>query len=266
MITLNEFRTRSIKKDDGINLIIQYYNDKNSKRQEEYDFCLKKNLDNPAIVNIYNIIESETILSEEFKNHEKMKIFQIDNGKCGSIPGRLTFEYCFDFCKTHIPKDQIVMIANLDIFIENSYQWLHIKEEFFDQGDKNKVLCLSRLEYLSDDKIVYDTRQEQGNSSDSWCFINNLEEIKDCKFAVGNCPCCDGSIHKRFNNAGYTIYNWNEKYITYHYDICRGLLNYTLTDKTDKSGTEAGKRGKLNVKPMQNWNDILFNKKYPVLK
>lgn len=272
-------------------LIIQYYNDKNPERQEEYDFCLEKNLNNPAITEIHNIIEKDTQIPAKFDKYTKLKNIKIDYSKTGSVPGRLTFKYVFDYVKEHIKCDEIICIANLDIFFDDSHEWLNIKSDFFDINDKNKVMCLSRYEYIDDkynnlkSKIarypyntlegnilklhktdngnldyVIDPRQFIGNSYDSWIFKNNLNEIKDCDFAVGNAPGCDGAIARRFYDSKYMVFNWMEKYKSFHFDLCRGWLNYITTEQTDWNGLSAVKRGECICPPRQDWSNILLNK------
>ena len=132
-----------------MNLIIQYYNDKNLERQKEYDFCLEKNLNNPAITEIHNIIEYETIIPEKFKNNKKLKNILIEYNNTGLIKGRLTFKYAFDYVKENFKSDEVICIANLDIFFDYSYEWLNIKSDFFNFNDINKVLCLSRYEFIN---------------------------------------------------------------------------------------------------------------------
>ena len=244
-------------------LIIQYYNDKNIKRQKEYDFCLEKNLNNPAIKEIHNIIENETIIPEKFKNNKKLINIPIVYNNTGSIPGRLTFKYAFDYVKENIKQSEVICIANLDIFFDYSQDWLNIKTDFFNINNTNKVLCLSRYEFISNNNntinYTLDKRQLLGSSYDSWIFLNNLNKIDDCNFSVGNAPGCDASIAKRFYNSEYKIFNWMEKYKTFHYDLCRGYLNYILTEKTDYEAKNALTRGRLDCPPLQDWNNILLN-------
>jgi hypothetical protein len=122
----------------------------------------------------------------------------------------LTFKYAFDYVKENFKSDEVICIANLDIFFDYSYEWLNIKSDFFNFNDINKVLCLSRYEFINinnNNNINYalDKRQLLGSSYDSWIFINNLNKIEDCNFSVGNAPGCDASISKRFYDSKYKI-------------------------------------------------------------
>lgn len=250
-----------------MNLIIQYYNDKNLERQKEYDFCLEMNLKNPAIKKIYNIIEKETIVPEKFINNKKLVNLPFDYSKSGNVDGRLTFKYAFEFAKDNIKSDEIICIINLDIFVEHSIEWLNLKEHLFNI-DKKIALCLSRYEYYWDKSYKIERSQWNGASSDAWIFLNPIENITDCNFAVGNAPGCDAAITRRFLNAGYKIFNWPEKYKLFHVDICRGHKNgvMIITEKTDNEAREALLRGRLDCNPLQNWKEILNNNISPKYK
>ena len=246
-----------------MNLIIQYYNDSNKERQKEYEECLRKNLSNPAISKIHNIIEKDTTIPEEFKNNKKLINIPFDYSKSGKIKGRLTFKYAFDYSRENIPVGEVVVISNLDIFLEDSQEWKNIKEDFFNyNGNKlnNNCLCLSRHEYYWNGSSKIENSQWTGASSDVWCFLSSVKEIKDCDFSVGNSPGCDAAIVKRFKDSGYKIFNWAKKYKVFHLDICRGHFHgkMIITDKTDPEGKKALLRGRLDVKPLQNWEKHLI--------
>ena len=249
-----------------MNLIIQYYNDKNIERQKEYDECLNRNLNNSAIKKIYNIIEKDTVIPEKFNNNKLINI-PFDYSKNGNIPGRITFKYIFEFAKNNIAKNEIICIANLDIFLDDSDEWKNVKNEFFDINNKN-VLCLSRYEYNWNNTSNIELSQWGGASSDMWVFVNGDNNVEDSNFTVGNAPGCDAAIVRRFYNAGYNIFNWPQKYKVYHLDICRGHRNgiMIITDKTDIEGKKALKRGRLDCNPNQNWEKILKNEIDPKLK
>ena len=250
-----------------MNVIIQYYNDKNLERQKEYDFCLEKNLNNPAIKKIYNIIEKETVLPERFTKHEKIVNIPFDYSKNGNISGRITFKYVFEFAKKNIEKNEIICIVNLDIFFDYSNEWKNIKKEFFDFNSRN-ALCLSRYEFNWNNTYYIENSQWGGASSDAWIFLNSENDFADCDFAIGNAPGCDAAICKRFYNNKYIIYNWPQKYRLFHVDICRGHKNgiMIINDKTDNEGKHALNRGRLDCSPNQDWEKILNNNLKPIYK
>ena len=262
-----------------MNIIIQYYNDKDPERQKEYDYCLEQNLANPAIKKIYNIIEKETIVPLKFLHHKKMITFPIDYKKSSkNLPGRLTFNYVFEYARNHIPKNEVVATLNLDIFIQHSQEWLNIKRDFFDKNKRKKVLCLSRINciaksHLENGALILSSKIPSwwykfscdtwpGASSDAWIFMNPID-MEDCNFCVGNSIMMDGALHYRFKDNNYQIYNWCEKYKIFHYDICRGHNdipnNGKIIPTCDPEGRLAYNRGGLEVPPIQNWEGILAN-------
>ena len=253
-----------------MNLIIQYYNDGNPQRMNEYIECLKYNLENPAIKCIHNIMEPFTILSREFINKKKLINIPFNYSHSGTIKGRLTFKYAFDYALKNIPHGEVVCILNLDIFLDISDSWNSIKQNFFDiNSDVLKMICLSRHEYNPSKKnYKIESCQSSGASTDAWIFLNPIKTISDCNFAVGNAPGCDAAIARRFYNAGYTIFNWPQKYKIIHYDLCRGHNNgkMIITNKTDKEAGRALLRGRLDCSPDQAWDVILKLNRKPSYK
>ena len=242
----------------GIHLIIQYYNDKNPERAEEYNECLQKNLNNSAIVKVYNIIEKDTIMPEEFNDHPKLINIPIDYKKTGSIKGRLTYKYAFDYSRDNIPNDEVVAICNLDIYLQDSKAWKNVKNNFFKVNNDKKCLCLTRYDHNSNNVTT------GKYSSDTWVFINPVN-IKDfCNFSVGNGFRCDSIIHKVFYDSGYKVFNWIQKYKTYHIDLVRGggLNDIITTDTSDKIPEKLyGTYGALHTDWNQDWKEILYNNK-----
>jgi hypothetical protein len=244
-------------------LIIQYYNDKNIERQNEYNICLRKNLNNNAIKEIHNIIEKDVIIPDEFINNKKLININFDYSKIVPIEGRITFDYVFNYAKINIPNGEIIVISNLDIFLDSSNDWLNIKTNFFYINNDRKVLCLSRHEYndININNVKLTEAQKIGSSSDTWVYKNDINEtINNCNFSVGNCPQCDGAIHRIFYDNGFKVFNWAEKYKTFHVDKCRFGKNKVdvmiYNNKTDKTAqTLAG----LECPPLQDWDKILNN-------
>src|SRR5690349_19947451 len=97
-----------------IHLIIQYCNDPRPARQAEYEECVRRNLANPHIAMVHDLIETQTIVPEEFQNHPKHKLETI---------GRwMTYHDAFEYANANLP-GEIVVIANLDIFLSPASPW-----------------------------------------------------------------------------------------------------------------------------------------------
>jgi hypothetical protein len=253
-----------------MHIIIQYYNDKNPERIKEYHTSIQKNLDNPAIDRVHNIIEPETKVPQEFLNHPKHVVTILDkNEDTCNIKGRLTFRYAFKYANEHIGPNQVVGIINLDNFFDDSEAWLNVDRDFFSISNIDKVLCLSRYEWFWNESSKVEESQWKGASYDCWVFKTPLRDIPDCNFAVGNAPFCDNTITRRFFDCGYRVFNWAQKYKIFHLDLCRNHHNgYMITTtKTDKSAHQAALRGRLIVSPYDNdWEKFLTLREVPKYK
>jgi len=242
-----------------INIIIQYYNDKDPNRQMEYDKCMEINLDNPCIKSIHDIIEESTVIPDIFLNHPKHVVHYIDENKYGTIFGRLTYQYAHEYANKTFADNEIIAILNLDIYLYPQCDaWFTIQQEFFDINPAVKVLCLSRHEIDAQHNIYKNPWSFKGYCQDAWVLRTPILPIKDCSFSVGNCWGCDNAYCSRLYNAGYKPFNYAEKYIICHFDICRGhVQNQTLiqTNKTDMSNP--GSRDSMNICPFLPWEKLL---------
>jgi hypothetical protein len=118
-------------------LITQYYNVTSSdenyrmKRQEEVDWCLRKNLMNSMIDRIDLLVEKEYDVSM-FPNNDKIQQFVI--GK------RLSYLDAFTHYNDKL-LGHIAILANADIYMDNSVEILH-----HINFDINIMLCCNRYE------------------------------------------------------------------------------------------------------------------------
>lgn len=211
-------------------VICQYYNDPNIERVKEYLAALNFNLMNKNVIEVHDIIEPHTIIPKNIafnKKHKTIKIEEIMNNHSNTNT-RLTFDIAFKYANNFLPKNSIVVLTNLDVFLHpicNSFDT--IREDFFDYHDRlnyNCVLCLSRHEYDWDNTLTKDPAAYYGSSQDCWIFKTPIT-IENATFAVGNAPFCDGAISGKFLAANYKVYNWADKYITCHIDRCRNTHN-----------------------------------------
>src|ERR1035437_10166546 len=149
-----------------ITLMINYFNHSNSKRNDEFLFCLNKNINNQYITSIVIFIDN----IKEFLYLEKL------NKKCKLIESkdRINYSDFFKYANDHITG--ISIISNLDIYFDESL----FKCRFIDFS--NTVLSLSRTDLIST------------CSQDSWIFKTPIiTKNFDCDFSLGN-PGCDNRI------------------------------------------------------------------------
>ena len=204
------------------NLFINYYDEKDFERKKEYLFCVQKNLNLKFIDRVFIFmnknIDKNDLLS--LKNSHKIQFIHIDD----------RFDFCdvINFCVENFKNKCVVIIANLDVFLEDSKDWSRIGEDFFEAGSKKKSLVCSRHNYL-DEKLPHETLYfeklswDRGDFCDVWVFEFPFKESflkENFKFSVGNAPGCDG-LMMGLMHKHYLTFSWGKKYKIFHYDICR---------------------------------------------
>ena len=198
-------------------LLIQYFNCENADRQAEYDFCVQANLDNPNVTEVHNMVESETVVPDWFKNHEKYREF--------TVLSRLTYKTAIDYANKFLV-GRTVALANLDIFLDHATKWGGVKG----LNEMGIILCLARHEFDGEgssskdknlDNLAYATAQ------DCWVFQAPIH-VKECDFSIGMLG-CDSAIAQRFHASGYLPINAQDDYKIHHYDLCRGKTGANFT-------------------------------------
>lgn len=171
-------------------LFTNFYNSDNLARQEEINECLSRNIENPMIDRIYIVAESAGINFYDLDNFKKVeKII---------YPKRPTFSYLFQLANTMIVQNDITIIANSDIYFEESA--ISLISNYL---QPRNCFALSRWD-LGPDGIP--KLFERADSQDSWIFRGPVSFIKNCDFFLGR-PGCDNAISERIEAAGYTIQN-----------------------------------------------------------
>jgi hypothetical protein len=192
-----------------LNLVIQYYNDSNKKRQKELDICVIKNLNNFYIKKVINFKENATVVPDIIKNHPKY--YEVDYNK------RLTFEDAIKYSNNNL-KNQMIILSNLDIYLDYNCNW---------NLDIDFVLGLSRYE-LNGKRDPNFNKIAMANTQDTWIFKSPLN-IENCNFEIGSLG-CDNAIAERINRSGKFIINCSNIFRTIHVDIIRSqedkLRNY----------------------------------------
>jgi hypothetical protein len=176
-----------------VNLYTSYYQDKDPKRQKELLYCLKKNIENPLIDNIFLIVEGEV----------KLPI----NGKLIIIEAnRPTYRNFFDLINDTVtsPND-FSILANTDIYFNDTLQLIDLREK--------QCIALSRWDKRKDGLRLHNERYSQ----DTWIFKGKIRNVRFCDFFMG-IPGCDNRIAYELNRAGYRLFNpaYSIQSIHYH--------------------------------------------------
>ena len=213
-----------------IYIIAQFFIHRNSMRQREIMYCLRKNLENPLIQKIYLLNERIYSPNELGLTKKEMKRVKQIN-----IQHRITFRDIFDF----IDREKIegfVVALNSDIMVDSSI--MKIKQSPAFQTHPTLVATL-RYEY-TDVYVPFDTNCKQskifgprGDSQDSWIIHSRhnvpVEHRNLFAFEFGK-PGCDNKVAYLFHFLNYHVYNDPLNIKTYHYHN-NPHRDYTVKDR-----------------------------------
>src|SRR5689334_8023151 len=110
----------------------------------EYDECVRRNLANPHVKAVHNLVERGVAVPRELAEHPRYVEHRVD--------GWLTYAAAFDYANAALP-DEIVALVNLDIFLDPAGEWA--RAETMLRGSK-AVFCLARTEYSPDGSTYKD--------------------------------------------------------------------------------------------------------------
>lgn len=192
-----------------ITLFIQYIND--NRRQDEYDFCVQQNINNPYISNIICFHKSNTNIPLFMQNNNKIILINCNDNW-------MTYKDIMIYAsKNYINK--ICCISNLDIFLEHNNIWettaIYINKY---------ILCLSRWEY-KDNKTWKDAKLSQllyCHSQDAWVFKGGL--IIDCNISIGSYK-SNIIFAKHIYDKGIIPINDSSQFKIFHVDNKRNVNN-----------------------------------------
>jgi hypothetical protein len=177
-------------------LLVNYYKDKHSGRQEEIDVALRNNIEHPLIDHILVFKEKDI----ELKANKKI------------IPvewkGRPTYS---DYFRIGSNYNGIKILANSDIYFNGSL-------EYCKKIKNNSVFALCRWDLTDDDIIFYNHRDSQ----DVWIWSGRIKLRAD--FVLG-IPGCDNSIAYLLATAGYKVKSPSKKIKAIHIHKT-GVRNY----------------------------------------
>lgn len=205
----------------NIHLLIDYYIPSMKERQKELDFCYITNINN--------------------SNFDHLHIFYQDtppevNNKVilNPLTSRNTYQDYIIYAQNNIPKDDIIILSNSDMYFDNSIA----KVKQFDL-DKH-ILTLTRWSShstedgnrLIDGKVTY--YKNHSCSQDVWVWKNPLNNStnSDTNFPMG-VPGCDNKIAYAFKEMGYEPINPCLDIIAYHYHQT-GEASRTYNRATDR--------------------------------
>jgi len=174
----------------NINLYLNHYVDKNPTRQGEIEVCLKKNLSNPS----FNVVLFES-------------------------QSRVRYQDFFDFINKYSADDDINVIANLDIYFDETIDLCRDME-------KNSFYALSRWDVKKNRIVAHYARAE---SQDVWVFKGKVNIKGDFFLGLRG---CDNRIAYEAKMAGYNVFNPSHTIKAYHYHSSR-IRNYSIRNKND---------------------------------
>jgi len=180
-------------------LISQIYNT-NKIRFNEMLKTLNNNIENKNIEEIILLNEKHINLDI---NSSKVKEIIINN--------RLTYKIAFDYAEYNIPANKIVILANSDIWFDNSI--INISKYNLD----NQIIALSRYDIKENSDYKLFTRPD---SQDSWIFKNPIKLQHDYNIELGRGG-CDNRIawiiyNSKKDNIKYNIINPAKTIKSYH--------------------------------------------------
>lgn len=190
-------------------LITQIYNN-NKVRYNEMIKALKFNCKN-------RIIDKIILLNEKKLNLDSIspKIKQIIIGK------RLTYKIAFDYSNNNFDENNIIILANSDIWFDNSIEIINRCNMV------NKVFALSRYDFTSTGNYVFFNNFK---SQDCWIYQNPIKLQFPHNFYLGR-PGCDNRIawiisKSKKNEVRYIIRNPSLTIKCYHEHLSN-IRNYT---------------------------------------
>jgi hypothetical protein len=178
----------------NINLYVNYYDEKNSKRRKEIDICVGHNLNNPLI---------NVVLFESQK--------------------RLKFSDYFRFISLYTSDKDVNIIANLDIYFDETIKLCS------KMMTANDFYALSRWDVNSKGENA--RHWNRAESQDAWIFRGKPKSI-NADFCLG-LRGSDNKIAYEAKEAGYCVTNPSSSIKCYHMHSSR-IRNYSLRSQHDK--------------------------------
>lgn len=202
------------------NLIINYYTDKNKTRQDELNFCLKKNIENKLIDRVILIgfqhdLEKAINYITENLNEYQYKVRIVVNDV------RPAYNHFFGVISGRYQHD-INIISNTDIYFNETLQ----SAIDFDWGKEKTCMALSRWDLNIKPQMPAGVLQHFNtpDSQDAWIFKGEVPVIEGATFTMGMAG-CDNKIAYLLAHAGYNVINPSKTIQAIHYHVSK-VRNY----------------------------------------
>jgi len=197
--------------------ITQFFKHGKSERASEIRKCLRENMSSRLIDKILLLNESPQAFTKTDKIQEEI------------IGRRLTYQDVFDRIYS-IPDNTIVVFANADIFIDETFK------ELWNLNLEDKFLALLRYEFDGDiaDAKIFGPRSD---SQDTWIVRSDDIKKRDrstwkkMDFQFGKMG-CDNGLALEMMRAKFLVVNPSQTIRTYHVHTSE-IRNYSKTDVLD---------------------------------
>ncbi len=163
-----------------LRLFTTSYNESRADRAAEYEYCLGRNLNCAAIGEVCILDESGEV---PFADSGKLEVRQ--------VPMRPTYRDFFDWINEKAQKDDVSLIANSDIWFDESI----------------RVLCeaLSERECFAMSRWDGAKLFDRNDSQDCWAWRGQVANVNG-DFPLG-VPRCDNRLLFELRTAGYVVRN-----------------------------------------------------------
>lgn len=173
-------------------LFINYFH--SDTRKAEYIYTLKQNLS-------LDLIDQVFVLTEDTVPVKHKKLVVIKGYS------RATFQDFFGEINREAKDDDISIIANLDIFFDQTL-------EHALKMNPNQVYALSRWDLLRGEVNGQKKLFNTPDSQDSWIFKGKVRDVDNCDFPLGKWGCDNRIAHELCKS--YDVYNPSCTIITTH--------------------------------------------------
>lgn len=179
-------------------LMTMLYNEKNSRRIQEYITCLERNIKHELIGQIHIFYDK----TNDDRKNKLLTHLQKLGVTITYLNSRVTYGDCFALANTLYPNKKII-IANADIYFNNTLYKL------VDYDLTGKFLALTRWDEEKHGVLTPYRRYYGINTPDSqdvWIFQSPIRRFQDDDIALG-WPLCDGRIAYQANASGFRVLN-----------------------------------------------------------